>query len=645
MKELIAIINKHNYNYYVLDNPTISDSEWDKLYDELINLEEETGSILPDSPTQKVGNVVLDKFTKVTHKHAVYSLDKATSIEEVEKWVTGIEKEIGKKDYFIDYKYDGLTVLLEYEGGKLIKASTRGDGKIGEDVTAQVSTIRSVPLTIPFLKNAVFHGECVMKLSELEKYNAKNEDILKNARNAAAGGLRNLDTSVTKSRNLDVIVYNVLSAENENFKTQKEMHDFIKNNNFMPTLKYYQSGDVKDIAKILEKIAEEKKSLDVLTDGVVIKLNDIASRNEIGYTAKFPKFMLAFKFPAELVTTKLLDVVWQVGRTGKITPNAIVEPVELSGAKISRATLNNFQDITRKKLKINSRVFIRRSNEVIPEILELAEELPDSREIIKIRECPSCGSNLKEIGANLFCLNSKNCKEQIKESIVHFTSRDGMNIEGISEKTIHTFMENLNLKNISDIYSLKKEDIEKLDLFKEKKATNVINAINESKNIPLNKFIYALGILNVGKKTAEDLTSKFSSFEEIKNAEYEDLRNIDGIGDVVALNIVEYFKNTDHLEVINALYDRGVKIQDATNKLISDKLSGKTFVITGSMIENSRDEISNMIVKNGGKSASSVSKKTDYVIYGENAGSKKTKAELLGIKLITEDEFYKILGE
>jgi len=645
MKKLVELLNHYNYNYYVLDNPIISDKEWDKLYDELLFLEKQTGIVLENSPSLKVGGEVLKEFAKVTHKYPLYSLEKVNTYEDLEKWIVDIKNKVPDASFSLDYKYDGLTVVLTYKNGVLINAATRGNGQVGEDVTEQVKTIRTVPLTIDFKGEVIIQGEGIMKLSELEKYNQISEEKLKNARNAAAGALRNLDPKITKSRNLDVIAYAVIYSENKEFKTQNEMQEFLKQNKFYVVNNFKIEQTFENIKQIFEEIDVKRRELDFLIDGAVIKLNNVEKREEIGYTIKFPKWALAFKFEAEETSTNLLDIVWTVGRTGKITPGAILEPVELCGATISKATLNNYEDILRKKVLLNSRVFLRRSNEVIPEILGLAEKYDYSREIEKIKCCPSCGSKLVDIGPNMFCLNTYECPEQIKERIVHYASRDAMNIDGISDKTIDLFYDKLNVRSVADLYDLTYEQLINLESFKNKKTENTLNAIQSSKNVTLAKFIYALGILNVGKKTAIDLSKKFKNLNNLINAKFEDLIEIKDIGEVVANSIVEYFNNEKNITLINLILNKGVKVEGIEEKEIEDNFfKGKKIVLTGSLINFKREQLTNILLNFGAEVVSSVSKNTDLVICGSDAGSKLEKAQKLNINIIEEEELLKTLN-
>ncbi len=648
MKELVELINKHNYNYYVLDKPTISDKEWDKLYDELLALEKETGVVLEYSPSKKVGGEILSGFKKEPHKVPLFSLEKVNNYDDLEKWIYSIKSKVKDAEFSLDYKYDGLSCVLTYNNGILTKAITRGNGQVGENVTEQVKTIRTVPLCIDYKKELVVQGECIMKLSELEKYNKNSSgELLKNARNAAAGGLRNLDPKVTKSRNLDVICYSVNYIEGKEFKTQQEMQDFLRQNKFYVVEHFKVLKDFEEIKQVFEAIDVERHSLDFLIDGAVLKLNNVKDRQKLGYTIKFPKWAIAFKFEAEETSTILKDVVWTVGRTGKITPGAILEPVNLAGATISRATLNNYEDILRKKVLLHSRVFLRRSNEVIPEILGLAEKFGDSSEIEKPQFCPSCGEKLTQVGPNLFCLNTYNCKEQIKERIVHYCSRDAMNIEGISDKTIDLFYEKLGVRSVADLYDIKYEKLIELESFKDKKTQNILDSIEKSKNVTLSKFIYAIGILNVGKKTSRDLAKKFKSLSAFKDANMDDLIEIKDIGEIVAKSILDYFSNEKNIVLINKILEKGVKIEEQkqSENTKQNYFTNKKIVLTGSLENYTRENLSEILISLGAEISSSVSKNTDLVILGENAGSKLAKAQSLGIKIMEETELVNMLKD
>ncbi|MGD9900986.1 MAG: NAD-dependent DNA ligase LigA [Spirochaetales bacterium] len=644
MKELVETINYHNYNYYSLDNPTISDGEWDKLYDELLKLESKTGVVLPNSPTKRVGGEIIDGFEKYTHKVQLYSLNKCNTFEALEEWVKDVKSKIPNAEFSVESKYDGLTISITYKNGELINAATRGNGSVGEDVTAQVKTIKTVPLTINFKGEVIVQGEGIMKLSALKKYNAKADEPLKNARNGVAGAIRNLDPKVTASRNLDVIFYSVNFIENKKFATQEEQYEFLKENKFYVAKEFNLYSKFIDIKNKIDEMEVGKQNLDILIDGIVIKLNDIAGREELGYTAKFPRFAIAYKFAPEELSTKLEDVVWQVGRTGKITPIAILDPVELAGATIRRATLNNFGDIERKKIKLNSYVFVRRSNEVIPEILGVARLTKDSKPVEKPVYCPSCHSVLVEDGANLFCRNYYDCEEQIKDRITHFTSRDAMNIEGLSDKTVETMYQKLHLRSFSDLYKLTKEELLTLDGFKEKKANNIIEAIKNSKNTTLNKFIFALGINGIGVKASKDLAKKFKTLDNLKMATKEDLLALHEIGEVLASNIIEFFKNPISDWLLNDLKYVGIKLEEQKEETTNNLFWGKKVVLTGTLEHYGRREMTDLLEKMGASVVSTVSKNTDFVLAGESAGSKLAKAQELGVKIYSESEFLKLIN-
>lgn len=640
MEELVKELNIHVHNYYVLDKPTISDFEYDRMYDELVSLEKETGTVLPSSPTQRVGGEILVGFKKFVHEVPLYSLDKVQNYAGLENWVAGIKKEFPNSTFSVEYKFDGLSIVVEYENGNLVKAGTRGNGKVGEDVTAQVKTIKSVPLSIPFQNKLIVQGEGMITLPNLEKYNKIATEPLKNARNAVAGAIRNLNPKETAKRNLDLFAYSVNYIEGKSFLTQKEANDFLIENGFK-TASFFKICKTSDeIIGEIKKIGEIKNSLDILMDGVVVKLNEIQNREELGYTSKFPKWAIAFKFEPEELSTVLKDVVWQVGRTGKLTPIAQIEPVTLAGATVSRATLNNMGDIKRKGVKKGARVFVRRSNEVIPEILGIAEDLPGSEEIEEPKTCPSCGGVVSEIGANLFCTNI-DCPEQIKDSLTHFCSREAMDIDGLSEKTINQFYLELGLRKLSDIYDLTYEQLIKLDKFKVKKVENLLSSIEKSKNVSLSAFIYALGIKNVGTKTAKDLVQNFKTFDGIRNASYEDLVAIRDVGETVAQSIFDYFNNEENKEEIERLFKKGIKPKAVeTNENL--KLAGKRVVLTGSL-SISRLQATKLLEENGAVVLSSVGKETNLVVAGENAGSKLEKARALGIEIIGEQEFFNLI--
>lgn len=652
MRELVDRLNETAYEYYTLDAPSISDKEWDQMYDELVALERETGERLPDSPTRRVGGEILKAFEPHTHLSRLWSMGKAQSIAALEEWAQRAEKmreaanaELPPITYVVEHKFDGLTINLTYENGELIGAATRGNGITGEEILPQVRTIRSVPLKIPFAGRMEVHGEGYMRLSVLEKYNRTASEMLKNPRNAAAGALRNLDPAVTAARRLDACFYDVGYIEGKAFKTQKEMMDFLRENRFPVSDCEIECPNLQRAIEAVHAIEQSRGDLDYMIDGAVIKICDFATRDALGYTDKFPRWAIAYKFEAEEVTTLLEDVTWQIGRTGKLTPLAHVSPVELAGATVRKATLNNYTDILRKRVKIGARVWIRRSNEVIPEIMGRVDEFePGEREIEKPTVCPECGANLIERGAHLFCPNRDGCKKQIVMRLSHFAGREAMDIETFSEKTAEQLV-NLNLIQEADqLYALEKEQLAGLDRFGEKKAENLIQAIEKSKTPKLSAFIYAIGIPNVGVKTARDLADRFGTVDALRAADAETLTGMDDVGEIVAESIRAFFADPASARLVDALLAAGVQPQSPEKIASGGAFEGMTVVVTGTLEHYSRAEAEEAIRRNGGKAAGSVSKKTSLVVYGEAAGSKLEKARALGVETIDEEEFQRRLN-
>lgn len=638
MKELVKLLNKYAYQYYVLDEPTVADVQYDALYNELSALEKETGIVLPDSPTRKIGGDPIKEFAPHKHIKKLYSLDKCNSYDELREWSEKIKKVAPDAVYTLEYKLDGLTLCLTYENGYFKGAATRGNGEVGEDVTAQVSTIKSIPLSVPYKGVFEAQGEGIMRLSALKKYNETAVEPLKNARNGVAGAIRNLDPKVTASRNLDIIFYNVNYIEDENIASQRENIDFLKRNSFKTDMLFVTS-DIEEIIKKIDSV--DRKSLDFLIDGMVIKVDDLALRERLGYTDKFPRWAIAYKFEAEETTTILEDVQWNVGRTGKLTPLAILEPVELCGAAIRRATLNNYDDIQRKKVKIGSRVFIRRSNDVIPEILGVSED-NGGKEIPVPTVCPACGSDLVRDGAHIYCPNEGDCPPQIIGRLTHFAEKDCMDIRGVSEKSIEGLHEKLGVRFPTDLYSLTRDDLARLDGFKDKKIDNFLASVEKSKSVPLDRFINALGIENIGKKSARDLAERFGSISELMKADEATLVEVDEIGDIVAESITSYFGK--HGWLIEKFKEIGIDPKFNVVKPTGGVLTGKKLVLTGTLPTLTRTEATELIEKAGGTTSSSVSKSTDYVLAGENAGSKLDKARSLGVKIITENELLAMIN-
>ena len=657
IKELINTINDLNYHYYTLDDPKVSDKEYDSIYDELVSLEKETGAVFSYSPTQRVGGEPLDKFEKHVHLGKLWSLGKSQNIGELRNWDDRVRKliddynrendeKLPEPTYILEYKFDGLTINLTYKDGELVQGATRGNGIVGEAILPQLRTMKTIPFKIDFKGTVEMQGEGLMPLHVLEEYNKTAAEPLKNARNAAAGALRNLDPRVTAERKLIAYFYNVGYIEDKRFETHLEMLQFLRDNR-LPVNSYAKVfHDIDDIIVEIDKVKETRKELDILTDGLVIKINDMRTREVLGYTLKFPRWAVAYKFEAEETTTKLVDVIWNVGRTGKVTPTAILEPVDIGGVTVKRATLNNWDDIIRKKVSINSRVLIRRSNDVIPEIMGIMDSEEETYPIKKPEYCPSCGSELVQNGVHIFCPNSLTCKPQLVSRMVHFASRDAMNIEGFNEKTAEKLFDELELKNIPQVYELKYDDLINLEGFADKKARNLLEAIEKSKECKLNSFIYALGIPNVGKRTAGDLADHFKTLGNVMNATYEELTTIPDIGDVVANSIIEYFHDPKIMDGIDKLLKEGVNPAYEEGKKIEGTIfSGKTVVITGTLEAYSRNEIKDIVEKMGGKVTGSVSRKTDYIIVGVDPGSKYDKAKKLEIQIIDENGFLQILSD
>ena len=641
MQEIVKQLNQWAYEYYVLDKPTVADTQYDALYDQLVLLEKQTGVVLPDSPTHRVGGEPLKNFVQHKHLKRLYSLDKVQSFGELQEWMQKVNKAVGEVEFTVELKYDGLTINVTYEDGNFAGAATRGNGIVGEDVTEQVKTIKTVPLSIPFKGKCELQGEGIMRLSALEKYNREHpKDILKNARNAAAGAIRDLDPKVTAQRNLDVVFYSNGYEEGLQVHSQTQLVKFLQENGMLTNYVFKRAKTFEEVKAVINYIGEKRSSFDFLIDGVVIKINDFAVREKLGYTDKFPKWAIAYKFDAEQVTTRLNQVEWQVGRTGKLTPIGKLDAVELCGATIRRATLNNFGDILRKKLKTNALVFVRRSNDVIPEVLGAAEE--GGEEIVKPTVCPACGFPLQEVGANLYCVNAENCRPQIVARLSHYCEKGACDIEGLSDKTVNLMVDKLDVRSVADLYRLTKEQLLTLEGFKDKKAQNVVDAVEKSKNVALPQFIYALGLDNVGTVTAKDLAAMFGSVDNLQKATMEQLTSIDGIGDVVAEGIVQYFKESQNLEIIRQLKEAGINPQMHLQEKKGPFL-GKKVVLTGSLSHYTRSEASKIIESLGGEVSSTVSKTVNLVVAGEDAGSKLQKAQSLGIEIIDEQQFDSIV--
>lgn len=653
MQQLIEKLNAASRAYYDRNEALMSDDEWDTMYAQLRALEEQTGERLPDSPTRRVGGEVMEGFVPHRHIARLWSMDKAQSEAEILAWAQRCERltqqagGLPENRYCVEYKLDGLTLNLTYDGGRLVQAATRGNGETGEGILPQARTIRCIPMEIPFKGRMEVQGECIMRLSALARYNETAQEPLKNARNAAAGALRNLDPKVTASRNLDALFYQVGYIEGRSFASQQEMLDFLVENG-LPVSPFAGYADTIEgaLARVHE-IEAQRDSLDFLIDGATIKLTDMRTREVLGTTDKFPRWSIAFKFAAQETVTKLEDVSWELGRTGKLTPLAHLAPVDICGVTVRRATLNNYGDICRKRVRVGSDVWVRRSNDVIPEIMGVVwtgeGEAPET-DIVPPETCPACGGALETRGAHIFCPNRKTCRPQAIARLAHFASRQGMDIESFSEKTAELFYDHLGVRDAGDLYRLDKASMVVLKGFGAKKADKLLSELEKSKSCELDSFLFAIGIPNIGKKTARDLMEHFGSLEAIMAAGEEELISLDDVGGIVASSIIEFFADDENRAFVRALLDCGVRPQLHQQEAAGDLFAGMTFVLTGTLPTLSRAQAEEIIRKNGGKAAGSVSKKTSVVLAGESAGSKLEKAIKLGVRIMDEAEFLSLVG-
>ena len=650
MNELIDIINEADYNYHTLDNPTITDQEYDMLLRELFDIEAEHPEwVREDSPTQHAGGKIIEGFNKVQHKIPMMSLSDVFSEEELIDFDERIKKEGITPEYMCELKIDGLSVSLLYEKGKLVRAATRGDGTTGEDITHNVKTIKTVPFKLKEEVDIEVRGEIFMNKATLEKLNeerkAKGEPLLQNCRNAAAGSIRQLDSKVAAKRKLDTFIYHLPNPLDYGIETHAEAIEYMKKLGFKTNP---NNRLVKNMNEVLEFIAEKGKARPDLAydiDGVVIKVNSIRQQQALGYTAKYPKWATAYKFPAVEVLTKLKDIIFTVGRTGQITPNAVLDPVIVAGSTISRATLHNEDYVNEKDLKIGDIVSIRKAGDVIPEVVEVKKErrTGSEKEFVMITNCPMCDTPLvkKEGQVDYFCPNAK-CPARHIEGLIHFVSRDAMNIDGLGERIIEDFYNFGYIKSIHDIYLLKnhEKDLKRLEGFGEKSITNLLDAIEASKSNSLERLLFGLGIPHVGAKTAKILAAKFETLDNLFNADLETLTNIPDIGGIIAKSIRDYATHEENIKIINDLKEENVNMTYKGQKIEeNENFAGKSFVLTGTLTSFSRDEASEMIESFGGKTVNSVSKKTSVVIVGDAPGSKYDKAKELGIDIWSEDDF------
>jgi len=645
-------INKHNYKYYVEDNPEISDFEYDKLFEELKELEEKYPQFrTSDSPTQRIGSVS-EKFLPHKHKYRLYSLDNTYNYEELEKWYEKITKEYGNDvELVCELKIDGLAIALTYENGVFVRGVTRGDGEIGEDITNNLKTVKAIPLKLFENVNVDTRGEVYMPKSSFEKLNeenaAKGEKIFANPRNAASGSIRQLDSKITAKRDLSIFVYGGIFEKRDLQKTQYDSIMYLKKLGFKTNPNTKLCKNIEEAIEYCKKWENKRNALDYATDGVVIKVNRLDYQEDLGFTSRVPKWATAFKFPPEEATTTLKEIELGVGKTGAVTPVAILEPVFLAGSKVSRASLHNFDEIKRLDVRIGDKVLIKKAAEIIPKVIKVMEdENHEKRPVYQPPQtCPSCTARLvaREGEVNLYCEDT-NCSDQIKAKIEFWVSKDAMDIEHVGPSIINQLYEKKFISNPVDLYRLSMQDLMQLDLVKEKSAYNMHNAIEGSKTNPLNRFITALSIRNVGKETADILANEFGTLEKLQNASKEELNSIDGIGDKMAEEIYDFFRNDENIKMISDLKELGV-IPTPVSAPVSDKFKGETFVLTGTLQSMTRDEASEKIKQMGGKTPSSVSKNTSYVVVGENAGSKLEKAKDLGVIILTEDEFLKLIKE
>lgn len=655
MDELIDQINYHSNKYYNDDAPEISDYEYDNLMKELIKIEEENPQIKRvDSPSSRVGGKPLDKFTQITHKIPMLSLSNAYSDKDLKDFDKRVrELADDSVEYVVEFKIDGLSVGLTYKNGVFEKGATRGNGVVGEDITENLRTVKTIPLKINDTEEVVVRGEVYISKQNFEKINELQEEqglqLFANPRNLAAGTLRQLDSKLTAKRPLDIFIFNLEYIENTNLKSHSESLEYLKNLGFKVSTDYKVCSNIEGVIEHIEYWTENRSKLPFEIDGMVIKVNDLQQREIMGYTAKSPRWAIAYKFPAEQKKTKLIDIIVEVGRTGTITPTAILEPVRLAGTTVSRATLHNEDYINEKDIKIGDTVLVQKAGDIIPQVVQVVKDDRDGNEIeFKFPDkCPVCSEPTVRLEgeAAVKCINIS-CPAQIRRGIIHFASRDAMNIEGLGESIVGLLLDNNIIKDIADLYYIKKEDVINLERMGEKSAENLIKAIEKSKQNELYRLINGLGIKYIGVKGAKVLAKNFDNLDEIINADAVQLTNLEEFGDIMANSVVEFFKEEKNMTVINKLKEAGVNIESIKNKdeSIVNIFEGMKIVLTGTLPTLKRNDAKEMIEARGGKATSSVSKSTTFVLAGEEAGSKLTKANELGVKVIDEAKFLDILN-
>ena len=652
--QLVKILNEANYNYHVLDNPTITDQEYDKYLKELYELEAKYPEyICDDSPTRKIGGEVLDKFEKVVHDKPMMSLSNVFSNEELEQFDNRIRKEGINPKYVCEMKIDGLSVSLKYKNGLFVSAATRGDGTIGEDITNNVRTIKTVPLKLNENIDIEVRGEIFMSKKTLINLNREREQngepIFKNCRNAAAGSIRQLDSSIASKRNLEVFIYHLPNPEDYNIKSHHESLEFMKKLGFRINDNNQLVNDIDGVIKYIEDKGNIRDSLPYDIDGVVIKLDSLSDQKKMGNTIRYPKWATAYKFPASVSYTKLLDIKFTVGRTGQVVPNAILEPVVVMGSTISKTTLHNEDFVLDLGLKIGDIVGIKKAGDVIPEVVSVLEERRDGSEkdFIMAKNCPICNSLLlrKDNESAHYCTNPM-CDAKKIEGLIHYASRDAMNIVGLGDRIIEDFYNFGYIKKISDFYHLDKisDELKQLEGFGDKSISNLLEEIENSKNNSLEKLLFGLGILHVGKKTAKILAIKYRNIDNLINASIDELNNIDDVGEIIAKSVYEYFNNSVNLDLINELKEIGLNTEYLGSIKETEEFSSKTFVITGTLSID-RETLKEKIESLGGKVSNSVSKKTSYVIVGDKPGSKYEKALKLEVPILNEEEIMDLINK